>query len=150
MSSATNLPASLLARGTCRALDQLGYACLVEVALGNGRRADILAVGKAGDLIIVEIKTSAADFRADRKWASYRPFADRLYFAVSSGFPATLIPEDCGLMVADGFGASVLRHGISMPLPTARRRALTLRFAATAAQRLRRYLDPDAVWRGDV
>src|SRR5207237_7974160 len=72
--------AALLARGVCRALDQLGYASLTEFPLANGQRADILALGRTGDLIIVEIKSSVADFRADRKWAGYRDFADRLYF----------------------------------------------------------------------
>ena len=142
--------ASLLARGTCRALEQLGYASLVEFPLANRRRADILALGKSGDLIIVEIKTSVTDFRADRKWAGYRDFADRLYFAVPSDFPALLIPEDCGLMVADAFGAALLRHGVTTLLAPARRRALTLRFALTAATRLRRQLDPQAGQPGDL
>src|ERR1700680_2365032 len=79
--------AALLARGTCRALDQLGYASVLEFPLANGRRADILALCRAGDLAIVEIKTSVADFRADRKWIKYRDFADRFYFAVPSSFP---------------------------------------------------------------
>ena len=136
--------APLLARGICRALDQLGYASLVEFPLINGRRADILGLGKAGDLVIVEIKTSVADFRGDRKWASYRDFADRLYFAVPDHFPQGLIPEECGLMVADPFGAAVLRDGRTTPLNPARRRALTLRFARIAAARLRRSLDPEA------
>jgi hypothetical protein len=136
--------ASALARGTCRALDQLGYASLLEFPLANGRRADILALGRTGELIIVEIKSSVADFRSDRKWASYRDFADRLYFAVPSAFPCNLIPPECGLIVADGFGAAVLRHGDPAPLAPARRRALTLRFALSAAGRLRRQLDPDA------
>jgi hypothetical protein len=74
--------ALLLARGICRTLDQLGYASLTEFPLANGRRADILALGKTGDLVIIEIKSSVADFRADRKWTGYREFADRLYFAV--------------------------------------------------------------------
>jgi len=136
--------AALLARSTCRALEQLGYASLLEFPLANGRRADILALGKSGDLIIVEIKSSVADFRADRKWAVYRDFANRLYFAVPNEFPALLIPEECGLIVADAFGAAVLRHGVATPLAAARRRALTLRFAMTAASRLRRQLDPQA------
>jgi len=136
--------APLLARGICRALDQLGYASLVEFPLINGRRADILGLGKAGDLVIVEIKSSVADFRGDRKWASYRDFADRLYFAVPNHFPQGLIPEECGLMVADPFGAAVLRDGRTTPLNPGRRRALTLRFARIAAARLRRSLDPEA------
>jgi hypothetical protein len=139
-SSAT---AVLLARGVCRALDQLGYAALVEFPLANGRRADILCLGKAGDFAIVEIKSSVADFRADRKWLTYRDFADRLYFAVPEHFPQVLIPEECGLMVADPFGAAVLRHGRPTPLAGGRRRALTLRFARLAAARLRRHLDPE-------
>jgi hypothetical protein len=139
----TTATAPLLARGICRALDQLGYASLVEFPLLNGRRADILGLGKSGDLLIVEIKSSVADFRADRKWASYRDFADHLYFAVPNHFPQGLIPEECGLMVADPFGAALLRDGHTTPLNSNRRRAITLRFARVAAVRLRRCLDPE-------
>jgi hypothetical protein len=135
---------ALLARGICRALDRQGYASLVEVPLANGRRADVLALGKGGDLLIVEIKTSVADFRADRKWTAYREYADRLYFAVPNAFPLMLIPEECGLMVADAFGAETLRHGEARPLAPARRRSVTLRFALLAATRLRRLIDPQA------
>ena len=135
-----------LARSICRALQQLGYASLVEFPLVTRRRADILAVGKSGELAIIEIKSSVADFRSDRKWASYREFADRLYFAVPNDFPTLLIPEECGLIVADAFGAAVLRHGALIPLAPARRRTLTLRFARHAATRLRRQLDPEAGW----
>lgn len=136
------LIAQLLARGTCRALGQLGYSALVEFPLANGRRADILALSQSGEFIIVEIKSSIADFRSDRKWAFYREYADRLYFAVANEFPAALIPEECGLIVADGFGAAIIRDGDPSPLASARRRALTLRFARLAASRLRRHLDP--------
>ena len=146
MRAAQPATASSLARGICRALDQLGYASLLEFPLANGRRADIIALGKTGELLIIEIKSSVADFRADRKWAFYREFADRLYFAVPNEFPALLIPEECGLIVADSFGAAVLRHGAPTPLAPARRRTLTLRFALAAASRLRRRLDPDAEW----
>ena len=137
--------AARLARGTCRALAQLGYASLIEVPLADGGRADILALGRSGDLVIIEIKTSVADFRGDRKWIRYRDFADRLYFAVPDGFPSLLIPEECGLIVADGFGAAILRDGVTASLPAARRRAVTLRFARIAANRLRRALDPDGI-----
>src|SRR5271169_2015936 len=142
--TASPATASLLARGVRRAMDQLGYASMVEFPLANGRRADVLALGKGGDLVIVEIKSSVADFRADQKWLAYRDFSDRLYFAVASGFPMALIPKECGLMVADAFGAAVLRDGGTIPLSPGRRRALTLRFARIAAARLRRGIDPDA------
>jgi hypothetical protein len=136
--------ALFLARGVRRALDQLGYASLLEFPLANGRRADIVALGRTGELVIVEVKTSVADFRADRKWATYRDFSDRLYFAVPPDFPRALIPEECGLMVADGFGAALVRDGGTTRLDPARRRALTIRFAHIAATRLRRILDPEA------
>jgi hypothetical protein len=138
------LTAALLARGVCRAFEQLGYASLLEFPLANGRRADILALGRGGDLAIIEIKSSVADFRADRKWAEYRDFADRFYFAVPNNFPAALIPEDCGLIVADAFAASLIRDGDTTVLAPGRRRAVTLRFALAAAARLRRHLDPQA------
>jgi hypothetical protein len=137
-------PAVLLARGVCRAFEQLGYATLTEFPLANSRRADVLALTRSGEFRCVEIKSSPADFRADRKWTLYRDFADRLYFAVASNFPTALIPEDCGLIVADGFGAAVIRDGTATPLAAARRKALTLRFALIAAARLRRQLDPQA------
>lgn len=143
ISATQRLDAGLLARGVCRALDQLGYSSLLEFPLANGRRTDVLALGKRGDLLVVEIKTSLADFRADQKWPTYREFADCLYFAVASGFPIALIPEDCGVMVADAFGAAVLREARPRPIAAGRRRALTLRFARVAATRLRRALDPE-------
>ena len=138
------ISAALLTRGTCRALEQLGYASLVEFPLANGRRADILALGRTGDLVIVEIKSSVADFRADHKWSAYRDFSDRLYFAVPNDFPRPLIPDEVGLMVADSFSAAVLRDGRTTRLDAGRRRALTMRFARIAATRLRRLLDPEA------
>jgi hypothetical protein len=143
MRAADPAAAAMLARGACRALARRGYASLLEFPLADGGRADILALGRTGDLIIVEIKTSVADFRADHKWGRYREFADRVYFAVPSGFPAVLIPEECGLIVADAFGAAILRDGAAAPVTAARRRAVMLRFARTAAIRLRRQLDPE-------
>jgi hypothetical protein len=131
-----------LCRGVCRALAHRGFATLPEVSLANGRRADVLALGRDGELVIVEIKSSVADFKSDRKWPEYRAFCDRLYFAVPGAFPQELIPEECGLIVADGFGAEFLREGRPEPLPAARRRALVLRFATLAAGRLRRLTDP--------
>jgi hypothetical protein len=131
-----------LCRGVCRALAHRGFATLAEVALANGRRVDVLALGRDGELAIVEIKCSVADFKSDRKWPEYRDFCDRLYFAVPGDFPAELVPEDCGLILADPFGAAFLREAPPVPLAAARRRAVTLRFAALAAGRLRRLIDP--------
>ncbi len=132
-----------LCRGCTRLLAQQGFAALTEVPLANGRRADILALGRDGEIRIVEVKSSAADFRADHKWPAYRDFCDRLYFAVGADFPDELIPPDCGLIRADGWGAAMLREAPLMKLSPPRRRAVTLRFARIAGQRLSRVLDPD-------
>jgi hypothetical protein len=138
------LDAVRLARGVCRAFDQLGYASLIEFPLASGHRADVMALHRGGALAIVEIKSSVADFRADQKWRAYRDWCDRLYFAVASSFPVELIPDDCGLIVADGFGAELLREAPHLPLAAARRRAVMLRFALAGAARLRRLIDPGA------
>lgn len=143
MSADESIGAPLLARGVCRALEQLGYVSLVEFPLANSRRADVLALGRNGDFVIVEIKSSVADFRADRKWGAYRDFSDRLYFAIPKSFPPALIPDECGLIVADAFGAALIRDGTMTKLDAGRRRALTMRFARVAATRLRRLLDPE-------
>ncbi len=148
--SAEPLSAPLLARALCRSLAQLGYRSLVEFPLANGRRADLLALGKGGDFMIVEIKTTVADFRSDRKWPLYRSFADRFAFAVPRGFALALIPEECGLILADPFGTEFLREGRLSPLNASRRRALTLSFARIAAARLAHKLDPEAVHSGEA
>jgi hypothetical protein len=132
----------LLARGVGRALAQRGYASLSEVSLANGRRADVMGLGRAGEIVIVEVKSSLQDFRGDAKWPEYREFCDRFYFAVAEQFPREAIPADCGLIVADGFGAAVLREAPLMPVAAARRRAVMLRFALLGSDRLRRLLDP--------
>ena len=136
--------AQTICRGVTRALTQRGFATLAEVPLADGRRADILALGRDGVLVVVEIKSSVADFRADRKWPEYRQWCDRLYFAVAEGFPMEMIPEECGLMLADAFGAAILREAPAQKLDPARRRALHLRFARIAGARLLRLTDPAA------
>ena len=90
-------------RGAARLLVSLGYAPLAEVTLPNGRRADLMALGKKGDLVIVEVKSSLEDFRVDRKWHEYLPYCDQFAFAVAPEFPRHILPDEPGLVVADGF-----------------------------------------------
>jgi hypothetical protein len=131
-----------LARGVLRLLDDMGYEGLTEVHLANGRRADVMAVNGKGRIVIVEIKTSSEDFRADKKWHYYLEFCDVFYFGVPTEFPVDTLPEDQGLMIADRFGGSVIRHGGETRIVAARRKALTLRLARMAARRLRERQDP--------
>ena len=134
--------AARLVRGVTRALHDLGQSCLTEFTLRSGRRVDAIGLDPDGRLTIVEIKSSLEDFRADRKWRDYLDYCDRFFFAVAESFPQQVLPEDCGLMIADGYGAAVLREAPLLPLAPARRRAQILRFAQAAAQRLARAGDP--------
>lgn len=135
--------AAAIARGASRLLWTLGYAVVPEVVLASGRRADLLAISIKGEIWIVEIKSSLADFRADSKWPEYREFCDRLLFAVDRMFPAEILPEDTGLIIADRYGAEMMREAPLHGLTAARRKALTLRCARVAATRLQAMADPD-------
>lgn len=128
--------AQQIARGVLRLLSSYNYAGVTEMTLANGRRADIAAIGPGGEVSIVEIKSSVADFRSDQKWPEYRPFCDRFYFAVGHEFPQELIPDEAGLIIADAFGGAILREPEHEKLAAARRKAVTLRFARLAAARL--------------
>jgi len=132
-------------RGVRRLFAQLGHVTMPEFTLGNGRRADIIALAPNGTLTIVEIKSSVADFRADRKWPDYEDFCDRFYFAVPETVPFDILPEDRGLIVADSFGAAIMREASHHPLAGSRRKAVTLRFAHAAASLLHALADPDGV-----
>jgi hypothetical protein len=132
-----------IARGARRLMRSLGLSTLTELGLRDGRRADIVGLAPDGELWIVEVKSCPADFRADRKWRDYAAHCDRLYFAISDATPAEMMPEDAGLILADRFGAAILREAERRPLPPATRRAMMLRFAAVAADRLHRLADPE-------
>ena len=94
------LPGALdISRGVARLLHSHQMATISEVALANGRRADMVAVTSGGEIWIVEVKSSIEDFRADHKWPEYRPFCDRLFFAVAPAFPRDILPADAGQIV---------------------------------------------------
>jgi hypothetical protein len=136
-------PAALaVALGARRLLASHGFASVTELTLASGRRADIVGLGANGDIWIVEIKSCLADFRADRKWPGYRDFCDRFFFAVPTDFPHEILPHDAGLVLADGYGAAVLRGAPIHRLAGARRKAVMLRFAHAAAGRLHGLVDP--------
>lgn len=130
--------AAEIVRGVKVMLTELGLASLTEVTLANGRRADVMAVGPKGEIVIVEVKSCLQDFATDQKWPEYAPYCDRFYFAVDCDFPKERIPEHAGLMVCDGFGGAVLRECEPALLNAARRKAVTLSFARLAAARLMR------------
>ena len=136
--------AAAVQRGVCRLLRDSGFAMLTEFSLATGRRADVIAMNSAGAFWIVEIKSSIEDFRADLKWPEYHGYCDQLFFAVPPELDSAIIPLAAGLIVADNWGAEILRHPEAAPLHASRRKALTLSFARTAALRLHGLYDPSA------
>lgn len=135
--------AASVQRGVCRLLAQMGYAPVTELTLATGRRVDILALGPKGEIAVLEIKSSLIDYRTDAKWEEYLDFCDRFYFAVPPEFPREIIPETVGLVVADRYGAEILREGPITPLAPARRKKLTLHAARISARRVHRFLEPE-------
>ncbi len=131
-----------VARGTTRLLARELCLSITEVSLGNGRRADLMGLCPRGIVTIVEIKVSRADLLGDAKWTEYLDYCDRFFWAVPLGFDtgildrAGLLPERTGLVVADRYDAAFVRPAVTSPLPAARRKAETLRFARRAAGRL--------------
>ena len=134
-------------RGVGRMLRRMGHAHVCELSLANGRRADVTALTRSGEIWIIEIKSSPADFRADQKWPEYWDYADYVLFAVAPEFPAEMLPDDAGLILADRYGGEIIRMPEIRRLPGARRRAVQLNFARAAALRLAHALDPDPATR---
>jgi hypothetical protein len=135
--------AAAVQRGTMRLLHHHGFDSLTELSLRTGRRVDVASINPKGQITIVEIKSSLEDFQADTKWQDYLEWGDHFYFAVPVDFPVNVLPPDEGLIVADQYGGEIVRPSIERPLPPARRKAVTILFASTAAKRIFRMQDPD-------
>jgi hypothetical protein len=138
-----------VARGAARLLHAHGFCVVSELPLPSGRRADLVALDTGGQIWIVEIKSSIADFRADQKWPDYRLHCDRLFFATTSQVPSEIFPPDTGLIVADAFGAQFICEAPEHKLPAATRKSMMLLFARAAALRLQSLADPNGPY-GDV
>lgn len=123
-------------RGVLRYCADMDWAPLTEVTFKNGRRADVLALDKAGKFHLFEVKSSREDFMVDLKWREYLDFCDTYSFAVAPDFPMKLIPQEVGLMICDAFGWHQQQRPYQSPLHASRRKAMTLMFARLAARRL--------------
>lgn len=137
-------------RGVCRMLLRHDIVAMAEVPLGDGRRADLMALDARGNLIIVEVKVSRADLLGDGKWTDYLAHCDKFFWAVPAGFDLTplngaaFLPERAGVIVADRYDAAIVREAKTVPLASATRRKCTLAFARRAARRVITLTDPDA------
>jgi len=136
------MPGQLLARGVSRHLLGHDFVTLEEVAPAPGLRVDLMALGPRGEIWVVECKSGRADFITDRKWQGYLDWCDRFFWAVDAGFPADLLPQGTGVILADGYDAEILRMGPERPLAAARRKAMVQKFARHAALRLQALRDP--------
>jgi hypothetical protein len=132
-------------RGTLRLLAAHDLFALPEVTLSSGRRADLLAVARNGEIWIIEIKSSKEDLRADSKWPEYRHYCDRLFFATSPDVDENLFPGDTGFIVADAHGGAMIREAPLHPLPAPTRKALLTRMARLGAARLTALSYPEAM-----
>lgn len=141
------MPGQRLARGVCRALRSLDFVTVEELVPAPGLRVDVMALGPKGEVWVIECKSGRADYAADRKWQGYLAWCDRFFWAVDADFPAALLPEGTGLILADAYDAEIVRMGPAAPLAPARRKALVQTFARHAALRLQSLRDPGAgVW----
>ena len=139
-----------VARGTALLLHALGHCTVSELPLPSGRRADLVALGGNGEIWIVEIKSSVADFRADGKWMDYRMHCDRLFFATTVEVPCEIFPPDTGLIVADAFGAQIVCEAPEHRLHAATRKSMMLNIARAAALRLQSLVDPAGPYSGEI
>ena len=145
--------AAAVARGICRLFARNDIWCLPEMPLRNGRRADLMGIDAKGQLIIVEIKVARADLLGDAKWTDYLDYCDRFYWGLAPQLDRACIeapgfqPERCGVIVADGYDAEILRPATTVPLAAARRKVETARLARAALRRQLGLVDPQfAPW----
>jgi hypothetical protein len=148
--------ADSVARGIMRLFARNGIWCLSEMPLRNGRRADLMGVDDKGRIVIVEIKVARGDLLGDGKWPDYLDFCDRFYWGVPPELDRTPLegdgykPDCCGIIVADGYDAEIVRPAPLHPLAAARRKCEIERLARTALRRLTVGGDPQcAPWGND-
>ena len=136
------MPGQRLARGVARALRGFDFVTVEEMVPAPGLRVDVMALGPKGEVWVIECKSGRADYQTDRKWQGYLEWCDRFFWAVDADFPTGLLPEATGLMLADAYGAEIVRMGPDTPLAPARRRVMVQKFARHAALRLQGLRDP--------
>jgi len=140
--------ARAVARGICRLFAANDIWCLSEMPLRSGRRADLMGIDGKGQVIIVEIKVSKADLHGDAKWPDYLDHCDRFYWGLAPELDRAcmeteaFMPQACGLIVADAYGAEIIRPAPLVPLAAARRKAEVERLARASLRRHLVGLDP--------
>jgi hypothetical protein len=135
-------PGQRLARGVARHLTSHGFVSVEEFVPARGLRVDVMGLGPKGEIWVIECKSSRADFQSDSKWQGYLEWCDRYFWAVDLEFPTELLPDGTGLIIADSYGAEIIRMGPEAKLAPARRKKMIQKFATDAARRLLALRDP--------
>lgn len=128
-------------RGIIAAMGEAGITFLTEFTLSTGRRADLIGLDRNGQIILIEVKSSVADFNADQKWPEYKAFCDRFYFASHPSVPQDIFPPEEGFILSDRHGCEILREGKPNKLAPATRKAITLKLARASIARLQKMVD---------
>jgi len=142
------LVAGDVARGIGRLFARNDIWCLPEVPLKNGRRADLMGIDAKGLIVIVEIKVARADLLGDAKWPDYLDYCDRFYWGLPPALDRSPLeseayrPGTCGVIVADGYDAEILRPAALEPLAAARRKTQVEQLARMAMRRHMALIDP--------
>lgn len=83
------------------------YALSYELQLNRASRkspalrADIIALSMKKQVIIVEVKSSWADFKTDTKYPNYLPYCNKLYIACPAAIAERVkaaVPKEVGVM----------------------------------------------------
>lgn len=137
-----------VARGICRLFARNDIWCLPEMPLRSGRRADLMGIDARGHVVIVEIKVSRADLLGDAKWPDYLEYCDRFFWGLAPSLDRAcmeteaFMPARCGLIVADGYDAEILRPAPLVPLAASRRKVEVERLARASLRRHLGLIDP--------
>ena len=142
MKSETSKNLSRIARGVMRHFAQIGMHSLSEFSPARGLRVDIITLGMANEIWIVECKSCQSDFKSDKKWQNYLDWCDRYFWAVEANFPIDILPPDTGVIIADAYDASILREAPLKKLSVARRKKIIKSIAKSACNRLLTHTDP--------
>lgn len=69
-------------------LTKKGYSVHQEIGVcrRGRRRADVLALNTKNDLMVIEVKSCAADWKSDKKWTDYLAYCNRFYFCIDEEF----------------------------------------------------------------
>lgn len=156
LSALSGIVAPDVVRGIGRLFARNDIWCLPEMPLRCGRRADLMGIDGKGHIVIVEIKVSRADLLGDGKWTDYLDYCDRFYW----GLPPALdrapleseafLPDKCGVIVADGYDAEILRPAPLRQLAAARRKVEIERLARASLRRLVNFGDGHTVQWGSA